>query len=198
MAQQKIDYPTKTIDTTVEERKITTLVTSQENNQSSSILDKYSKLSNELEIATETCIRITQNQYFYNEINQLKNNKKIESKSKLVQLNPFLDATGLLRVGGRLQHSELPFNTKHPYILPSDCKLSELIVRDSHERTLHGGAQLMLGTIRQKYWVIHAQKMVKKCVHNCIRCYRLHPQVSQQLMGSLPSVRVKSTGPIKI
>ena len=101
LAQQKIDYPIKTIDTTVEQRKVTTLVTSQENNQSSSILDKYSKLStlvrviaychrivmknkpkgkwlrsNELEIGTKTCIRITKNQYLYSEINQLKITEK--------------------------------------------------------------------------------------------------------------------------
>ena len=193
---------------------------SQDNNQFIEILEKYSKLStlvrviaychrvlmktkpkerwfssNELKKANETCIRLTQNRHFYNEINTLQKKKRLENYTKLLQLNPFLDSIGLLRVGGRLQHSELSFDTKHPYILPSDCKFSELIIRDTHERTLHGGSQLMLGTIRQQYWIIHAQNIVKKFVHNCIRFYRQRPQVSQQLMGSLPSVRVRPTRP---
>ncbi|KAF8789751.1 hypothetical protein HNY73_007668 [Argiope bruennichi] len=40
------------------------------------------------------------------------------SAGKLIQLNPFLDSKGLLRVGGRIGNFSLPASVKHPLILP--------------------------------------------------------------------------------
>lgn len=38
-------------------------------------------------------------------------------KTKLQELNPFLDDDGMVQVGGRLQNSLLPYDAKHPVIL---------------------------------------------------------------------------------
>lgn len=53
-------------------------------------------------------------------------------------LNPFLDASGIIRVGGRLHKARLPYNQQHPTILPKDCHLALLII-DRALATLHEG-----------------------------------------------------------
>ena len=60
----------------------------------------------------------------------------------------------LLRVGGRLSHSLLEEDAKHPVILPAGCHFTKLIIRDAHQSTLHGGVQLTLATLRRQYWIV--------------------------------------------
>ena len=47
--------------------------------------------------------------HFNTEINDIQNNR-LSKHSKLISLDPFIDNSGLLRVGGRLQHSDLYYN----------------------------------------------------------------------------------------
>ena len=42
--------------------------------------------------------------------------------------NPFLNANGILRVGGRIRRSSLLYSTKHHIILPRKGHVSELII----------------------------------------------------------------------
>ncbi|GBM64459.1 hypothetical protein AVEN_194222-1 [Araneus ventricosus] len=58
--------------------------------------------SDELTNAEMFWVRITQNDFYSNEITCLKNNKSLPRDSKLLCLNPFLDSNGILRVTGRL------------------------------------------------------------------------------------------------
>ena len=60
----------------------------------------------------------------------------------------------LLRVGGRLSYSLFEEDAKHPLILPADCQLTTLLIRDANHRTLHGGTQLIFSTIRRQYWIV--------------------------------------------
>jgi hypothetical protein len=64
-------------------------------------------------------------------IQNLRKNPTSPSGS-LKPLNPFLDSEGILRVGGRLQGSDLPYDAKHPIIIPQKCHLATLIVWKAH------------------------------------------------------------------
>ena len=72
----------------------------------------------ELHHSRNSIIRMIQRSAFHDEINSLSQNPEAPLKSKLKRLNPFLDKDGLLRVGGRLKHSVLPFSQWHGIILP--------------------------------------------------------------------------------
>ncbi|GFW80023.1 DUF5641 domain-containing protein [Trichonephila clavipes] len=54
---------------------------------------------------------------FYTEIRAMQNGDDICNKSKILNLSPFLDDKGIIRVGGRLKHSQLPYlrNSKFSY-----------------------------------------------------------------------------------
>ncbi|XP_066582970.1 uncharacterized protein [Prorops nasuta] len=114
---------------------------------------------------------------------------RIPSRSKLLSLHPVIDSKGILRIGGRLRNAEITEQMKHPIILP-DCHLTAILIRQTHLETLHGGLQLTLSTLRQRFWVVNARNLVKSCVHKCITYVRERAKLGSQLMGSLPAARV--------
>ncbi|KAJ8985554.1 hypothetical protein NQ317_019938 [Molorchus minor] len=60
---------------------------------------------------------------------------------KTIKEAPFLDKHDVLRVGGRLKNSSLPFDVKHPPILDAKHTFTKLMFKNQHERLLHTGAQ---------------------------------------------------------
>ncbi|XP_069968405.1 uncharacterized protein [Bactrocera oleae] len=147
-----------------------------------------------MQLAKKTIIKIQQNLDFYDEIRQLKNNKVLDRKNKLSTLYPFVDEDGILRVGGRLQNSQICYDTKHPIIL-TNCELANLIIQEAHKITLHGGINLMRTHIRKEYWIIRIKSQLKQYVRKCVRCIRYSQEVMTQLMGNLPSCRVIPSHP---
>ncbi|XP_076660394.1 uncharacterized protein LOC143363739 [Halictus rubicundus] len=140
-------------------------------------------------------IKIVQGSTFERELSALNNGQPLRPSSALRATTPFLDNQGILRVGGRLKNSLLSYDEQHPIILPSGSKLTEMIVEQHHRRTLHGGVQLTLASVRQRFWIPQGRQNVKKCVSRCIRCLRWRAATASQLMGDLPLHRVTPSRP---
>lgn len=149
----------------------------------------------ELHVSMQTCIKRTQEEEFTEDIESLKTKKRVKKSSKLKALDPYLDEDGILKVGGRLRNSKLANEVKHPIILGHASRLTYLVVAEAHLKTLHGGVQLMLTYLRSKYWILRAKSLVKQCIHRCLICARHGARVKTQLMGDLPSFRVKPARP---
>ncbi|XP_039311325.1 uncharacterized protein LOC120359084 [Solenopsis invicta] len=115
--------------------------------------------------------------------------------SSLRALSPFLDKDGSLRVGGRLQSAQLPFPEKHPLILPKEGSLTELVLRNAHTATLHGGPQLMRSYLLRRFWVVGVATRVRRIARECVRCARCRAETAQQRMGQLPPERVRPSRP---
>ena len=79
--------------------------------------------------------------------------QEVAASSSLKTLHPFIDKEGLLRVGGRLQQSTLPYQTMHQMILPSNHHFTKLVVSAEHIRLHHAGPQLLIASLREKYWI---------------------------------------------
>ena len=137
---------------------------------------------------------IVQASSFSREIRALNDDGEIEKNSPLKRLNPFLDSSGLLRVGGRLRYAPISYDEKHPIILPRH-QISELIAAHAHIRSLHGGPQLTLHTLRQRFWILRARSFVKGLIKGCLQCTREKATLSRQLMGDLPDFRVTPNRP---
>lgn len=147
--------------------------------------------NDELFVAKNTIVRLCQQKYFAIEYELLRKGQQVNKDSKLKTLCPFIDGNGVLRVGGRLQNSNLNYNRKHPIIVPYTSNLTKMIIRDAHMRTLHGGNQLTLSQTRHEFWIVGAKRAVKTFINRCVACYRFSAAATTQLMGSLPSVRTK-------
>ncbi|XP_029163300.1 uncharacterized protein LOC114934754 [Nylanderia fulva] len=141
-------------------------------------------------------VRRTQRREFPGELGALYGGRPIARwLVSLRALSPFLDEDGSLRVGGRLQSAHLPFSEKHPNTLPKEGYFTELVLRDAHTATLHGGPQLMRSYLLRRFWVVGVATRVQRIARDCVRCARFRAELAQQKMGQLPPERVRSTRP---
>jgi hypothetical protein len=143
----------------------------------------------ELDEAHDFLIKRAQKECFASELKALNANAQIPKKSKIICLNPFLHRK-ILHVGGRIRNSELEFSTKHPILLSSSHKLSELIIRHHHYQNLHCGPRTLLAIIRTRYWLVSGLVVIKKILKKCILCFRFKPKLGNQLMADLPGDRL--------
>lgn len=143
----------------------------------------------ELQAAENLLVEKIQKMSFSKEISEI-NSKKIVSNKNILHLSPFLDKSGLLRVGGRLSKSDLPFNQKFPILLPSKNRIVSLMLKLEHNRLGHAGAQNVLSNFRLRYWPLGGLKEIKKIIRNCHTCFRFKAITSQQIMADLPLDRV--------
>lgn len=131
-----------------------------------------------------------QTTHFERERQSLSFGKFVHKQSLLRNLNPFVDNQGALRVGGRIQRASLPYNHRHPYILPEHGEMVDLIINEFHKYALHGGVQVTINSLRKKYWILHATKVTTALLKRCISCFRASPRNQPQIMGILPGPRV--------
>ncbi|XP_052857194.1 uncharacterized protein LOC128265314 [Drosophila gunungcola] len=124
-------------------------------------------------------------------------NKPLQSRSQLIKLSPIISKDGLLRVGGRLDNSQLPADVKHPMWLPKSHSTIKMILEHEHASNLHPGVSALFVIIRQKYWVFNARNLIRNLVHNCIKCFRLRNETAQQFMADLPGIRITEALPFQ-
>lgn len=116
----------------------------------------------------------------------------------MLQLKPFLDEHGLIRVGGRLKNTTtLDIFQKHPIPLPANSIFTKLLFINEHQKTLHGGPQIMLSSIRDKYWPLNGRNIARKTVQKCVKCFKYRPIVVQPIMGNLPKTRIEPAKPFQ-
>lgn len=143
----------------------------------------------ELESATLALIYLVQHESFAEEIKGLERSGSVSKKSKILALNPFYDKE-IIRVGGRLKHSQFEFSKKHPALLPPNHHLSVLLAENEHKRLLHAGPQTVLASLREKFWIVSGRNLIKKITRRCTRCLRFNPSDIKYIMSDLPKERI--------
>ena len=170
------------------------LIYSQETDvgQSSS-LEKVLDLE-EMKNAEKYWLRETQRERFSEELTTLRQGRNVLKGSQLWRWSPFLDSDGILRVGGRLEMSNLPYDTKHPVVLPEKHHISKLVVAHIHVQGHHSlGVNATLAELRQKYWIINGREEIKRWKRECNVCKLQRKRRGEQIMAPLPEVRLGSS-----
>ena len=110
------------------------------------------------------------------------------------QHSPYVDDSGVIRVGGRLSRMSDSIQFKNPIILPKNSPFSTLVIRHSHILTGHGGKGFTLNHFRQCGFVItNGVSLVKSIIFKCVGCRRLRAKQCTQKMSDLPVDRVSQT-----
>ena len=151
--------------------------------------------SDEIEVAERAIWLFLQARHFSKEITSLKNESPLPLQSPIRKLKPFLDGEGLLRVGGRLQNAEIPFNARHQILLPKKDRIVNNLVFEYHKREGHMGRLHILNKLRTAYWILGGISSVRSVIGPCILCRKINSRPSEQIMASLPLERVTSGGP---
>ena len=112
------------------------------------------------------------------------------------QFGLFWDKNGIIRCMGRISKANLPDETKHPILLNAKSKLTELIVRESHNRVYHNGVKETLTELRSRFWIIRGRQFVRKVIHSCVICKK-HEGKPYALPASppLPDFRIQQQPP---
>ncbi|XP_026465156.1 uncharacterized protein LOC113367788 [Ctenocephalides felis] len=143
-------------------------------------------------------IKISQYEIFKQDIDIVARGEALHKSSKLKSLTPFLDKNGILRVGGRIKNSNLPYDKCHPIILPKNHQLTILITRHEHLKLYHCGAQMLLNALRNTYWPIGGRNLTRSIVKKCVTCFKVKPTFINPVMGNLPKYRVTPQSPFFI
>ena len=144
----------------------------------------------ELNKAVLYWVSISQTTHFSAEIGALKSSKSLPRSSPLISLNIFLDADGLLRVGGRQQNSRLSYDRRHPIILHWKHPVTKLLIHTEHLRLLHAGPLLISGSLGRRYHIVGGRRAIHSVSRRCVICRRRSLRPQPPLMGQLPSERV--------
>ena len=123
--------------------------------------------------------------------------REAQCKSKIQDypnLSPFIQ-NGLIRVGSRLNKSELSHEQVNPVLLPKHHYISTLIMRSAHERVMHTGRERTLLESRARYWILGGRRLAKNLTNSCVTCRKARQPPHSTLMGNLPTDRVKVHSP---
>ena len=119
-----------------------------------------------------------------------------KGKGHIWRLDPFVDANGLLRVGGRIRRSAYSDAEKHPIILPKGSLLVRRILEFYHSEVHHGGRPATINSVRSNgFWAVALNAQVKHLIHKCVQCRRYRGQCGEQKMADLPKERVTPEAP---
>ncbi|XP_068704734.1 uncharacterized protein [Montipora foliosa] len=112
-------------------------------------------------------------------------------KGEFRNLSPYIDAAGVVRVGGRVEKALVSYDNKHPVLLPGD---RSFIVRHIHQCG-HAGVAATVGKTRKKYWIIRAHDLAKTMKFRCVVCRKMAAKVESQVMADLPQSRLAPLTP---
>ena len=147
-------------------------------------------------VAAETyLIRSAQSDHFGTEIETIKKGCLLSSTSGLLSLHPFVDSSGLLRVGGRIKNSPWSYSHKHPLIIHGKHYLTKLIIRSEHLRLLHAGPSHLTSSLSIRYHIVGGHKVIRSITRACVICRRDSAKTQQQMLGQLPIERT-TPGPV--
>ena len=138
-------------------------------------------------------IRETQRERFSEELTTLRQERNVLKGS---QLSPFHHCFhfGILRVGGRLGVSNLPYDAKHAVVLPKRHHISKLVVAHIHDQGHHSlGVNVTLAELREKYWTINGREEIEQWKRECNFCKLQRKCRGDQIMAPLPEVRLGSS-----
>ncbi|XP_014218804.1 uncharacterized protein LOC106647063 [Copidosoma floridanum] len=144
----------------------------------------------ELQDAFLACIRLSQSETFGEERARLQNGERLPKGNPLTSLAAFLDTNGILRVGGRLGFSSLPYEERHPPILSGASSLVSLVLSWTHTRALHSGYRVTSAYAAKRAWILGGPRIIKAQLRRCVVCSRLQACSTTQMMAPLPASRV--------
>ncbi|XP_055633238.1 uncharacterized protein LOC129773624 [Toxorhynchites rutilus septentrionalis] len=153
----------------------------------------------ELQRAESTIFKIIQSCEYPEECRILRSNREahpeerrqIQKNSRVFKLLPFMDPTGVMRMGSRIAAADcIPDGGKFPVILPKDHYVTQLVINWYHRKYGHANNETVVNELRQKFHVSELRTAVKKVAKCCNWCkiHKCKPQIPP--MAPLPLARL--------
>ncbi|CAK1603493.1 unnamed protein product [Parnassius mnemosyne] len=140
--------------------------------------------------AEKLLIRVIQGDFFRQEIDDLRNDKKVAHDSRLRPLQIELK-DGIIALRSRIAAAKgVSKDMKGPAILDGDHRITQLYIDWTHRSLHHCETEPTINEVRQHYWVIRLRPTTKRIVSQCVPCRIRKAQPSVPATGDHPSTRL--------
>ena len=86
----------------------------------------------------------------------------------------------------------IPFDNKHPVVLPHNSNLARLVALYHHRIIKHQGRTLSLGAVRSAgYYIVGGRSLINSLISRCTICQRLRGKPVVPRMADLPADRLE-------
>ena len=117
--------------------------------------------------------------------------QNLPKRSSILTLRPRVDDQGILKLGGRLNHTDLPEYQKHPIIISATDPFTRLLFLHYHLQLGHCGPSALLSHAGNVYHVVGGRRLSREICSKCVTCRAAAAKVSTQILGQLPPERVE-------
>lgn len=101
---------------------------------------------------------------------------------------------GLLKLKTKLLLAEEDADFICPIVILSNHFMTDRMIRSFHLNNQHAGVSILLGIIREEFWIPKGRRTVRKVVSACIKCKRVNrSKPLDPLLAPLPKDRVTQT-----
>ncbi|XP_045765275.1 uncharacterized protein LOC123867328 [Maniola jurtina] len=116
-------------------------------------------------------------------------------RDKLASLSVYLENDGLIRLRGRIKATtEITMETVNPALLDGKHKYTKMYIQCVHEKMHHGGVELTVNELRQRYWITRIRPTVKSVIRSCQICKLRKTKPMTPSTGDLPPARLTASG----
>lgn len=98
-------------------------------------------------------IRHEQKKGLLRELRSIQEERQLPADSPLRNTSIMIEEMGVLRISGRLQHSNMIYEVKHPSVPPKESSTANLLIKRCHHQVLHGGIRDTLTQLRSTGWL---------------------------------------------
>ena len=99
--------------------------------------------------------------------------KRPGKRPAIVRQLDVIQRDGILRVGGRMERSDLSPAARNPILLPQAGRFTQLVVEDVHRRNHHSGPAATLAALRQAHWIPSGRQRIRTILRKCIPCNKV-------------------------
>ena len=110
---------------------------------------------------------------FVKELEYLRSPGNQPAPTYVQQFGLFLDDNNVMKCKGRINNSTVSLEEKNPIFLPVKHPLIKLLVMHIHQQAKHGGVNITLTMLRERYWILKGRQIVKSILHSCVVCKKL-------------------------
>ena len=131
-------------------------------------------------------IKISQRETFEAEKDGLTRKTPISRQNRLLTLSAVLDSKDILRAGGSISKTRVPYSTRHPVVLSPKSDVTRLSITDYHLRYHHEGNEHVRNLLQEEFWILNCRATLPKFTHQCPYCRRRRVLPQVPVMTDLP------------
>lgn len=95
-----------------------------------------------------------------------------------------------------MSSTAIPWEERHPIIIPKSSHITILLVQHYNEQVTHQGRHITEGAIRSAgLWILGGKRLITSVIHKCVTCRKLRGAAEEQKMSDLPADRLTQSPP---